>query len=722
MRVPAAVLLLAIAAVPAQAQHAPEVRGRVLDAVSGVAIDGAEVRLDDGARTRSGADGTFRLRALGPGRATVEARALGYAPVHVALELDNGTSHALTLSLAPSPVVLAPIAVRGGDAPVGATRIERDAIDASAALDLAELLQREAGLVVTRAGGPGSPATLSLRGSSGNQVLVLLDGVPLNQGTTGGTDLSQVRLDQVERVTVLRGAQSARYGARALGGAIAIESRRPSSTQLRLGGTAGSYETRALDGRVSAGGAGAWSASAGGEWSRFGGDFPYAVPPERGGGTATRLNTDATDLAADAMLAWNGAGTSVRLRGEFFDMDRGLPGTVMQPSLTGRQQQQRLGLGVDGHWTSGGLGGTASLSYQRQDAHFSDPAPPLALPYDERNQATTLQALADASRTVGAAALALGGELRRVSVAATTLDASAPDATTYAGVWASLAVPLVSRGQTDLRLSTGARLDRNPAGSGTFLSPEAGLALRHGWWQAQVRWARAFSPPSLADLYFQEGVRVEPNPDLAAERVRGEWTLALSARDLAVGPLNAELGLDLFQGDIDDMILWSPDFRFVWRPGNFDVSRRGGELSLRLAPRQGGARFSTALALADVQYRGPVLQGQVIYRPRWSAVANADAPLLGFVAGASWRYMGERRTSVGTNLNALAPLHLVDLRLTRAISAGPMGVEVRAVVENLLNTTTGMLPDFPLPGRILRLSIGFSHSRTLETAANAVPN
>jgi len=706
------------------AQYAPEVRGRVVDAVSGLAVEGADLRLGNGARIRSGADGSFILRALQPGTVVLEARAIGYAPAHEPLDLANGTTSMVTLALVPVPVELAPIAVRAdADLPAaGVTRIERDAIEASAALDLGELLQREAGAVVVRTGGPGSPATISLRGSSSNQVLVLQDGVPLNQATTGGTDLSQVRLDQVERVTILRGAQSARYGARALGGAIAIETRRPSSTQARVGGTAGSYGTRAVDARLGTGGTGAWSAAAGGEWSRFGGDFPYAVPPERGGGSATRLNTDATDIAADASLAWNATGSGVRLRGEFFDMDRGMPGTVMQPSLTARQQQQRFSVGLDGHWSRGATAGTASLVVQRQQAHFSDPAPPLTRPYDERNRATTVQALADASRRAGPGMLAVGGEVRRVAITATTLAPGAPEATTYAGAWATLAVPLVATASTDLRLTTGARIDRNPVGSGTFLSPEAGVALRHDWWQAQVRWARAFSPPSLADLYFQEGVRVEPNPALAPERVPGEWTVALAAHDIPLGPLTGEASLDLFQGDIDGMILWSPDFQFIWSPANFDVRRRGGELGLRLAPRRGGLRLSGAIALSDVQYRGPVLQGQVIYRPRWSAVANADAPVLGFVAGASWRYLGERRTSVGTDLNALAPLHLLDLRITRALALGPMGLEVRAVLENVLNATTGMLPDFPLPGRMFRLSLGLTHARNQETAPDVAPH
>lgn len=711
----ASVFVLLASASAALAQHAPELRGRVVDGVTGLAIDGADVRLDDGARARTAADGSFLLRALRPGTATLETRALGYAPDRRPVELANGAVQAVTIAMMPAPVQLAPLVSRGEPLPeAGVTRIERAAIEASGALDLGDLLQREAGLVVTRAGGPGSPATLSLRGANANQVLVLLDGVPLNQAVTGGTDLSQVRLEQVERVTVMRGAQSSRYGARAMGGAIAIETLRPTTTSARMVATAGSYATRAIEGRASVAGGGRWSASAGGAWNKFGGDFPYDVPPERGGGTATRLNSDATDLSLDGSVAWSGRTADVRLRGEYFDIDRGLPGTIVQPSLTGRQAQQRVGVGADGRWTAGAISGTASVAVQRQEAQFRDPAPPFTTPYDEWNSATTTQALADVTRPLGGATLSLGGEYRRVAVAGSSLSPDAPGATTYAGAWASALIPLIQAPRANLRLTAGTRIDRNPVDDGVFVSPEVGLAFQRDWWQLQARWARAFSPPSLADLYFQEGVRVEPNPNLEAERVPGEWMLGMAARRIAIGPVNLDAGLELFQSDVNGMILWSPDFRFVWRPENFDVTRRGGELNLRLSPRGVPVQLSGAVALSDVRYTGPVLQGQVIYRPRWSSVANADARIAGVDAGLSWRFIGERRTSVGTDLNALPSLQLLDVRVTRVFSTGPLGLEARAVVENVFGTRTGMLPDFPLPGRMFRLSLGITHSRHQE--------
>ena len=54
-----------------------------------------------------------------------------------------------------------------------------------------------------------------------------------------------------------------------------------------------------------------------------------------------------------------------------------------------------------------------------------------------------------------------------------------------------------------------------------------------------------------------------------------------------MGPssLNASVGLNLFAADINGMILWSPDFRYIWSPNNFDVNRRGGELNVHVSPQ-----------------------------------------------------------------------------------------------------------------------------------------
>lgn len=97
---------------------------------------------------------------------------------------------------------------------------------------LPEVLAETVGVTIRDFGGLGSLSTVSVRGSSASQVLVLLDGIPLNTSQGGGVDLSHISLDSVERIEVLRGADSAVFGDGAIGGVINLVTRKFSVASL----------------------------------------------------------------------------------------------------------------------------------------------------------------------------------------------------------------------------------------------------------------------------------------------------------------------------------------------------------------------------------------------------------------------------------------------------------------------------------------------------------
>ena len=88
--------------------------------------------------------------------------------------------------------------------------------------DMLDLLSRVPGVDVSRNGGPGSNASLYLRGSNKNHVLVLIDGVRMGSATLGTVSLQHLETDQIERVEVVRGSRSSLYGSEAIGGVIQV--------------------------------------------------------------------------------------------------------------------------------------------------------------------------------------------------------------------------------------------------------------------------------------------------------------------------------------------------------------------------------------------------------------------------------------------------------------------------------------------------------------------
>ncbi len=95
---------------------------------------------------------------------------------------------------------------------------------------LADALQSVPGVLVEQQGGPGGLAVASIRGGESNYTLVMIDGVAMNDpgNSRGGAfDLNSINVDSIERVEVVRGPQSAIYGADAVAGVINIITLRP---------------------------------------------------------------------------------------------------------------------------------------------------------------------------------------------------------------------------------------------------------------------------------------------------------------------------------------------------------------------------------------------------------------------------------------------------------------------------------------------------------------
>ncbi|MBP2227867.1 vitamin B12 transporter [Azospirillum agricola] len=120
---------------------------------------------------------------------------------------------------------------------------------------LSDVLREVPGVAVNRTGPVGTLTQVRIRGSEGNQTLVIVDGIEMNDPSSGSEyDFANLLAGDVERVEVLRGPQSALYGSDAVGGVINIVTRRgkgPLSAKAAVEG--GSFGTLAGRASVAAG-------------------------------------------------------------------------------------------------------------------------------------------------------------------------------------------------------------------------------------------------------------------------------------------------------------------------------------------------------------------------------------------------------------------------------------------------------------------------------------
>ena len=135
-----------------------------------------------------------------------------------------------TAGSASAPIVVTATRVEVPAAVVGSsvTVVDAEQLQARQSVSILDALRGVPGVDLTQSGGRGSIGAGYIRGSQSEQVLVLVDGVELNDPVKPGrgVDLSTIPVENIERIEVLRGPQSTLYGADAIGGVVNIITRK----------------------------------------------------------------------------------------------------------------------------------------------------------------------------------------------------------------------------------------------------------------------------------------------------------------------------------------------------------------------------------------------------------------------------------------------------------------------------------------------------------------
>jgi outer membrane receptor protein involved in Fe transport len=214
-----------------------QLRGSVIDQATGKALAGARVELlPDGRLTDTKADGSWRFDAVQPGSYTIRVTAEHFEMAIVPVTAPAGESRVDHVTLTRRPyyaqesvtVTARRDTARAYDVPRSVTVIDAGELERRLPRTTPEALADSPGIFLQKTGhGGGAPY---VRGLIGNQVLVLIDGIRLNNATFRyGPNQYLATIDPaiIERIEVLRGAGSVLYGSDAIGGVINIVTRRP---------------------------------------------------------------------------------------------------------------------------------------------------------------------------------------------------------------------------------------------------------------------------------------------------------------------------------------------------------------------------------------------------------------------------------------------------------------------------------------------------------------
>ena len=521
-----------------------------------------------------------------------------------------------------------------------------------------EVLGQVPGVRVRRFGGLGSASTASIRGSKAEQVLILLDGVRLNSAQRGAVDLSTISLRQVEKIEVLRGGGSARFGSDAEGGVISITTRKPESAQRSADASLSAGSDSTLGGDIALAGGGE-RAQVLATYSRLRSDNDYRFelepPPRAGGGrpgaggaaggstSHTRLNGD---FVENAGLLHGSLGTGSRSRLDatldFYGKDGGEPGStwgkpvvdvpdeVLSCTSADESYQRELLRLAWSHERA--LGGAFELAgaYRAENTELDDPGgacgfvSPLVTGGRDFAQTDESESSLDARwvatpRTLGW--LELGGRAAS-SLRYAWVDASDADVHRRTTVLISLQPELSLLGG-ELRFFPAVAFERANTSEGMARAaasqPLVTIEPRdeNAWlpsvgviWQiapglrGKANWSRVFRRPNFSDLFHPDWGFIRGNPALLSERgwnADAGFELA-SAGAGAVTDLRFEA--DVFQREIDEGIEWLLNVNNAYMPVNTGPSRAlGVEVgsSARLFERM---QLGMSYTFTDARYLG----------------------------------------------------------------------------------------------------------------------
>ncbi|MGB6459862.1 MAG: TonB-dependent receptor [Candidatus Acidiferrum sp.] len=335
------VFLAVCFSLPAQNQSSDgRISGTLLDSSgAGVAevIVTAQLEGDPTAKlwkAASSTDGTYSL-TVPPGRYHVSFQRSPFVTrdfvIEVAATQQRSLDATLTLERLSSSVVVTaqaePILADQTTAPV--TSITKDQIDSAQWISLPDALLFTPGIAIGRTGPEGGTASVFLNGGNSNFTKVLVDGAPINP-PGAAVDFSDITLDNIDKVEIVRGAESAIYGTDAVDGVIQLFTHRGSTRipQFSVYADGGSFSTGQGGAQIS-GLLGKFDYSAAASYLQTGGQGP---------------NDDFLNRTLSGNFGYSISDTDqLRLTVRNTDSDAGIPGqTVFEPPSLHQRYDQHI--------------------------------------------------------------------------------------------------------------------------------------------------------------------------------------------------------------------------------------------------------------------------------------------------------------------------------------------------------------------------------------------
>ncbi len=622
----------------------------------------------------------------------------------------------ITSQRIPRPVLFSPSAT---------TVVSRRSIEAAGGTSLGAVLASGTGLFIKDYGGPSGIKTLAQRGLGTEHTLVLLNGMPVNSVHNGGVDLGMTSADDIERIEIVRGGQSALHGPHAVAGIVNVITRTmPDEEHAIVGMDWGAFGYRSI--RLAIGNGGApegWQLRYAHEQSEE--NYPFEF---RNGPSVMELYRKNADLRVDRWSAGFRTSLSPAVQLDSYATaqmgERGVPGIVAGPFSSSRARQQDRQAIVQTSVTavlSNSLSWETRLQGQYGYQRYRDPD--LVIGYTPVDNYSVSREVRVESRVAMQSAwgmrLNLGGDVTR---AVGQSNAHREDATRTQWGFALAAEQRLAGEEGGMLISLYPALRYDRAGPNLDAwSPQVGVhaqiplggvtTLPRTILRFRGSASRNFRPPTFNELFYSGGGGVG-NPLLKPER---STSLEAGSGISFVALGEHHLDVTLFVIMMDDRIVWVPAGTGSVTPKNLrEVRSRGAELVYSFA--LGGVTLTAHYARSrsekiSADYPGdPYRNVQLIYSPeemvgiRSSWYLDIQEGILDALeCGGGYTFVGHRFVTEDNGL-FLPGYHLLQAGGGVRLRLAGWRVRVRGDITNLLNTSYETMAGYPMPPRSVRLT------------------
>ncbi|NCB02675.1 MAG: TonB-dependent receptor [Spirochaetia bacterium] len=477
-----------------------------------------------------------------------------------------------------------------------------DEENVSSSDSIKDLLAHIGGVSIVSMGGPMESHMVRLRGSSVEQVVLLVDGKRVNSLQGGKYDISNIPLYNVERIEVIEGALSAIYGENAIGGVINIITKNsfPAGTSITGDLSYGSYntikgslysESKKLLSPFSS-----FSSSIGAFAIYSDGTYPYVHNLTNN--SLTRINADGYKLGVSSTFSYEIDSEKEESIGGALNLyidEKGVPGAIEFPSFYATMSDKKI---------------DASFTYAHKNNQLFAIESDFSLSYIYRlydpnttsaninrfssHENGTLSSSISLSRNdeIGliSSLLRLKGSYRYDSLNSTDLQSPSSSSTTEGNSFIRHHVDIALHDTLKinaLSLFPSLRVDYRTINStdGLYYShsyhPSINLGSSLSFFEdieVKLNIGSAYREPTFDDMFWSSSAFAVGNPYLKSEKARSvDVGVNYTYRE------NISIKALYFNQHIEDLIQWIPGVNGKWSPHNIGKVEKwgvGGNITL----------------------------------------------------------------------------------------------------------------------------------------------